>query len=44
MVAVSIVMFYKKTLTIQKEMFGILIRQESADLLDHLYNQITAQK
>ena len=44
MVAISIVMFYEKTRTIQKEMFEILIRPESANLLDYLYNQITAKK
>jgi hypothetical protein len=43
MVAISIAMFYEKTRTIQKDMFGILIRPESANLLDYLYNLITAR-
>ncbi len=44
MVAISIVMFYEKTRTIQNEMFEILVRPESANLLDYLYNLITTQK
>ncbi|NPE07636.1 MAG: hypothetical protein GNW80_05100 [Asgard group archaeon] len=43
-VAISIVMFYEKTRSIQEKIFGILIRQESADLLEYLYNEIKAQK
>ncbi|UCE80848.1 MAG: hypothetical protein JSV94_06845 [Methanobacteriota archaeon] len=40
MVAVGIVMFHEKTRSIQKDVFGSLVRQESADLLDYLYNRI----
>ncbi|MFW9831666.1 MAG: hypothetical protein ACFFD8_07825 [Candidatus Thorarchaeota archaeon] len=44
MVAISIVMFYEKTRSIQEKIFGSLIRPESADLLDYLYNRIKSQK
>ncbi|MFX0169616.1 MAG: hypothetical protein ACFE89_09725 [Candidatus Hodarchaeota archaeon] len=44
MVAISIVMFHEKTRSIQEEVFGRLIRPESAGLFDYLYNLIKAQK
>lgn len=44
MVAVSIVMFHEKTRSIQEEVFGPIIRPESADLFKYLYNLIKGQQ